>query len=58
MSKTVIFERRYGVNVNDFSTTEEIDEVVEKRIGRKLGMVKLEDHGIAHSRGNVFIVSD
>ena len=29
MGKTVIFEGLYGVNVNDFSTTEEIDEVIE-----------------------------
>ncbi len=54
MSKTVIFEERYGVNVNDFSTTEEIDEVIEKQKGRKLEIVKIDDHGIVPSRGNVF----
>jgi hypothetical protein len=54
MGKTVIFEARYGVNVNDFSTTEEIDNVIEKKIGRKLRCIKLDDHGIAHSSGNVF----
>ena len=42
MSKTVIFEEKYGVNINDFSTTEEIDEVVEKQIGRKLEIVRIE----------------
>ena len=54
MGKTVIFEERYGVNVNDFSTTEEIDEVIEKQKGRKLEIVKIDDHGIVPSRGNVF----
>jgi len=36
MGKTVIFEARYGVNVNDFSTTEEIDEVIEKENRQKI----------------------
>lgn len=46
MSKTVIFEEKYGVNVDDFSTTEEIDEVIEKQKGRKLKVVKIDNHGI------------
>ena len=54
MGKTVIFERKYDVNVNDFSTTKEVDEFIEKKIGRKLQIVKIEDHGIVHTRGNVF----
>lgn len=54
MGKTVIFEERYGVNVNDFSTTEEIDKVIEEKIGRKLQIIKLDGHAIVHSRGNVF----
>ena len=39
MTKTVIFEEKYNVNINDFSTTKEIDEVVEKWKGRKLRVV-------------------
>jgi hypothetical protein len=58
MGKTVIFEERYGVNINDFSTTKEIDDVIEKKIGRKLRGIKLDDHGIAHSRGNVFKIRE
>jgi len=54
MGKTVIFEERYGVNVNDFSSTDEIDKVIEKKIGRKLQIITLDDHGISHSRGSVF----
>lgn len=54
MRKTVIFEGRYGIKVDDFSTTEEIDKVIEEKQGKKLKIVKFEDRGIAHSRGNVF----
>lgn len=54
MGKTVIFEEKYSVDVRDFSSTEEIDKVVEDKIGRKLQIVELEDHGIVHSRGNIF----
>ena len=42
MTKTVIFEEKYNVNINDFSTTEEIDEVVEKWKGRKMEVVNME----------------
>lgn len=45
-TKTVIFEDKYGVSISDFSTTHEIDEVIEKKIGRKLKMVKIDNHGI------------
>ena len=54
MGKTVIFEEKYGVNIDDFSTTEGIDKVIEKQKGRKLEIVKIDDHGIVPSRGNVF----
>jgi hypothetical protein len=40
--------------VFDFSTTEDIDKVIEKQKGRKLEIVKIDDHGIVPSRGNVF----
>ena len=45
-TKTVIFEEKYNVNINNFSTTDEIDKVIEKKIGRKLKMVNLDNHGI------------
>jgi hypothetical protein len=53
-SETIIFEKKYGVNINDLSTIEEIDKVIEEKEGRELQIIKLDDHGIAHSRGNVF----
>ena len=39
--KTGIFEEKYGVDIRDFSSTEEIDKVVEDKIGRKLKIVDL-----------------
>ena len=54
MSKTVIFEEKYGVNIKDFSTTEDIERFIENKLDRKLQVIKLEDHGIASSRGSVF----
>ena len=44
--KTVIFENKYNVNINEFSTTNEIDNVIEKKIGRKLKMVKMDSRGV------------
>ena len=44
--KTVIFEKKYGVNIDDFSTTEDIDKVIEKQKGRKLEIVNIDDHGV------------
>ena len=58
MSKTVIFEDKYGVNIDDFSTTEDIDKVIEKQKGRKLAIVEIDDHGIVPSRGNVFKIRE
>ena len=46
MNKTVIFEEKFGVNIDNFSTTEEIDDVIEKKKGRKLKVIKINDHGI------------
>ena len=47
-------KKKYGVNINDLSTIEEIDKVIEEKEGRELQIIKLDDHGIAHSSGNVF----
>ena len=54
MRKTVIFEEKYGVNIEDFSTTIDIEKFMEDITGRKLHVTKPEDHGIASSRGSVF----
>lgn len=54
MSETVIFEKKYGKNINDFSTIGEIEKFIEKKEGKKLKIVKLDSHGFAHSRGSIF----
>lgn len=45
MTKTVIFEEKYGVNINNFSGTDEIDEVVEKWKGRKMEVIVIGSCG-------------
>jgi len=54
MSKTVIFEEKYGVNIKDFSTTADVERFIENKTNRKLQVVKLDDHGIVSSRGSIF----
>ena len=41
MSKTVIFENRYGVSIEQFDTTEQVTSFLEKRLGRKLRVINL-----------------
>jgi|WetSurMetagenome_2_1015567.scaffolds.fasta_scaffold1343930_2 hypothetical protein len=40
--KTIFFEKHYKIDINDLKSTVEIDEVVEKKIGRKLRVVKTD----------------
>jgi hypothetical protein len=40
--KTVYFEKHYNVNIDDFKSTEEIDEFIENKIGRKLEVEKID----------------
>jgi len=54
MSKTVIFEKKYGVDIEDFSTTTDVEKFIENITKKKLHVAKPEDHGIASSRGSVF----
>jgi len=42
-NKTVIFEDKYGVDISSIYTTEEVDEVIENKTGRKLRVIDL--HG-------------
>ena len=46
MPKTIIFEKKYNVNIADFETTEDVDHFIEKKEGRKLHIVNLDDHGV------------
>ena len=54
MSETVIFEKKYGVDIKDYPTIKEIDNFIEKKEGKKLQIVKLDSYGFAHSRGSIF----
>jgi hypothetical protein len=40
--KTVYFEKHYNTDINAFHSTEDIDEFIEERIGRKLEVKKTE----------------
>lgn len=54
MSKTVIFEEKYGDRIEGFSTTENIDSFIENKIDRKLRVIKLEDYDVVSSGGSIF----
>lgn len=58
MSKTVIFEEKYGVGIEKFSTTSDVEKFIEDKIGRELQVVESGDHGIVSTRGNIFKLKD
>ena len=39
--KTVIFEDQYGVSIEEFDTTQQVDSFLEKRLGRRLRVVNI-----------------
>lgn len=39
--KTIFFEDRFGVNIEDFQTTTEVDRFIEERTGKKLQVVRM-----------------
>lgn len=41
-SKTIFFEDKYGVDIKDFKNTEDIDNFLEKKLGRKLRIKRIE----------------
>jgi len=53
--KTVYFEERYGVNITQFKSTEDVDKFLEERIGRALEAKDI-DNGLIDRSGNVFPV--
>jgi hypothetical protein len=40
--KTILFEKECGVDINNINSTEEVDEIIEKKIGRKLQVEKID----------------
>ena len=53
MAKTIFFEEEYGVNLEQLHSIEEIDEVIEKKSGKKLTFSNRKC-GIIDNTGNVF----
>jgi len=51
--KTVLFEKEYNTSISDFSTTEEIDSFIEKKLGRKLEIKQIES-SVVTNRGSIF----
>lgn len=51
--RTVIFEEKYGVNIDDFSTTEEIDDFIAKKLGKKSLDVEFIHRDVVSARGAV-----
>ena len=57
--RTVIFEEKYGVNIDDFSTTEEVDDFVAKKLGKKSLDVEFIHADVVSARGAIIpIVSN
>ena len=51
--RTLYFEKKYGVNIKDFKSTTEIDQVIEKSLGRSLRLTRCENPLVNHG-GCVF----
>ena len=58
MRKTVIFEEKYGVDIEKFSTTSDVEKFIEDQIGRELRVIEPCGHGIVSNRGNIFKLRD
>ncbi|MDO8841864.1 hypothetical protein [Methanocalculus sp.] len=55
--KTMYFEKKFGISIDDLKSTIEIDDVIEKKIGRALRVKKQESLLINHA-GCVFSLKD
>lgn len=53
--RTVYFEEKYGVNINEFKSIEEVDACIEKKTGAKLNVVSASS-GMVDRAGNVLNV--
>ncbi len=40
--KTLFFEKKYNTNIKDFQTTEDVDNFLERKLGRKLRVVYID----------------
>lgn len=51
--RTVIFEKRYNADIKKFSTTEQVDEFIEDKLGIKLEVKALKGNVVSR-RGIIF----
>ena len=58
IGKTVIFEEKYGVDIEKFSTTSDVEKFIENKMGRELRVIEPCGHGIVSTRGNIFKLRD
>lgn len=54
---TVLFEQKYNTNIEDFSTTSQINKFVEDKEGKDLEIVVVETD-IITTRGDIFPMLD
>lgn len=52
-TKTAIFEDKYGVDISDFSTTEEVDDFIAEKLGKKSLDVEFIHRDIVSARGAI-----
>ena len=53
-NKTIFFEKVFGVNIEDYKTTEEIDKFIAKK--RNLNQIRIKKLGysLVYPRGSIF----
>jgi len=40
--KTIFFEDKYGTRIKNFSTTEDVDKFLEKKLGKPLKVIRID----------------
>ncbi|MHC1590768.1 MAG: hypothetical protein ACXQS8_01660 [Candidatus Helarchaeales archaeon] len=56
-TKTIFFEKVFGVNIDSFKTTEEINKFIENRRNKKMKIIEIESP-IVSKRGGIFRISN
>lgn len=55
---TVIFEEKYDVDINAFSTTSEINDFIAKREGKKALDISMLGEDLVTNRGDILPLKD
>lgn len=58
--KTIFFEKRCGVNIEQFSTIHEVDKFLEEKLGKRFEDIELWDpnSNLISDAGNIFRIRD